>query len=40
MLDELVDVRENTLIKIDYSLLDVLLKDRTTNKNILWGKEK
>ena len=37
MLDELVDVRENTLIKIDYSLLDILLKDRTTKKNILWG---
>lgn len=36
-LDELVDIKENNIISIDYYLLDILLKDRTTGKNILWA---
>jgi len=34
---ELVDANENNLLNIDYYLLDILLKDRTTNKNIIWA---
>ena len=37
MFSELVDVRENGLINIDQELLSILLKDRTTNKNIIWA---
>ena len=35
MFSELVDVRENGLVNIDQELLSILLKDRTTNKNII-----
>lgn len=37
MFSELVDVRENGLVNIDQELLSILLKDRTTNKNIIWA---
>ena len=37
MFSELVDVKENNLINIDNEILSILLKDRTTNKNIIWG---
>lgn len=32
-----VDIKENALLKIDSSLLSILLKDMTTGKNILWA---
>lgn len=32
-----VDIKENALLKIDLSLLSILLKDMTTGKNILWA---
>ena len=32
-----VDLRENYILKIDNKLLSLLLKDRTTNKNLLWA---
>ncbi|MCR4942727.1 MAG: hypothetical protein K5978_08070, partial [Campylobacter sp.] len=32
-----IDIKENDLLKIDCSLLEILLKDKTTNKNILWA---
>ena len=31
------DVKENTILKLSYDLLYVLLQDHTTNKNIIWG---
>lgn len=37
MFEELVDIKENNICQFDYELLDILLKDMTTNKNILWG---
>ena len=37
MFSELVDVKENGLVNIDQELLSILLKDRTTNKNIIWA---
>lgn len=37
MFSELVDVKENNLINIDNEILSILLKDRTTNKNIIWA---
>ena len=37
MFSELVDIKENSLINIDYEILSILLKDRTTNKNIIWA---
>lgn len=37
MFSELVDVKENGLVNIDQELLCILLKDRTTNKNIIWA---
>ena len=37
MFRELVDVKENNILTIDFELLDILLKDRTSGKNILWG---
>lgn len=36
-LEELVDIKENSILSIDYYLLDILLKDRTTGKNIIWA---
>ena len=32
-----VDVKENKIINLDPSILEILLKDRTTKKNIIWG---
>lgn len=37
MFKELVDIKENNIYKFDFELLNILLKDMTTNKNILWG---
>jgi len=37
MFRELIDVKENNLLSVDYELLSILLKDRTTNKNIIWA---
>ena len=34
---DLVDIKENTLINIDNELLEILLKDMTTGKNIFWA---
>ena len=34
---ELIDVKENNILSIDFELLDILLKDRSSGKNILWG---
>lgn len=36
-LSELIDVKENSILSIDYIILDILLKDRTTDKNIIWA---
>lgn len=35
--DEPIDIKENTIFKIDNELLAILLKDNTTNKNIIWA---
>ena len=32
-----IDIKENDLLKIDHSLLEILLKDKTTGKNIIWA---
>ena len=32
-----IDIKENDLFKIDRSLLEILLKDKTTGKNIIWA---
>lgn len=37
MFSELVDVKENNIISIDYEILSILLKDHTTKKNIIWA---
>ena len=37
MLDERVDVKENTIYNLDPEILGILLIDRTTNKNIIWA---
>jgi len=34
---EKIDVKENTILKLDSELLSILLKDQTTNKNIIWA---
>lgn len=34
---ESIDIKENMLLKIDRELLEILLKDKTTNKNIIWA---
>lgn len=39
MFQELVDIKENNIYQFNYDLLNILLKDMTTNKNILWGTE-
>ncbi|MBQ9206456.1 MAG: restriction endonuclease subunit M [Treponema sp.] len=31
------DIKENDLLKIDRSLLEILLQDKTTGKNIIWA---
>lgn len=35
--DENIDVNENSMLNLDYMILDILLKDRTTKKNIIWA---
>ena len=35
--EESIDIKENDLLKIDRSLLEILLKDKTTGKNIIWA---
>lgn len=37
MFSELVDIKENNIINVDYEILSILLKDRTTKKNIIWA---
>lgn len=37
ILDERVDVKENTIFNLDPEILGILLIDRTTNKNIIWA---
>ena len=32
-----VDVKENSILKLDSTLLDILLKDNSSGKNILWA---
>ena len=32
-----IDIKENDLLKIDRSLLEILLKDKTSGKNIIWA---
>lgn len=32
-----IDIKENTLLKIDRELLSILLKDKTSGKNIIWA---
>lgn len=32
-----IDIKENDLLKIDADLLEILLKDMTTGKNIIWA---
>ena len=32
-----IDIKENDLLKIDRSLLEILLKDKTSAKNIIWA---
>ena len=32
-----IDIKENDLLKIDRTLLEILLKDKTTGKNIIWA---
>lgn len=36
-IDEPVDIKENTIYKIDNELLYILLTDQTTKKNIIWA---
>ena len=35
--NEKVDVKENNILSLDPELMEILLKDKTTNKNILWA---
>lgn len=37
VLDEKVDVKENSIYNIDINLLAILLSDKTTGENILWA---
>lgn len=37
MFRELIDVKEDNILSLDYELLNILLKDRTSGKNILWA---
>lgn len=36
-LQERVDIKENFLFELDQELLNILLKDRTSNNNLLWA---
>ena len=35
--EKTIDIKENELLKIDPELLAILLKDKTTGKNIIWA---
>lgn len=37
MMETGIDIKENTLLLLDRQLLQILLKDRTTDKNIIWA---
>lgn len=37
VLQEKADIKENILFDLDKELLNILLKDRTSNKNIIWA---
>ena len=37
MFDELIDVKEEQLLSIDIELLNILLKDNSSNNNIIWA---
>lgn len=37
MFSEKIDVKESNIANIDFELLTILLKDRTTGKNIIWA---
>ena len=37
VLQERVDIKENVLFELDKDLLNILLKDRTSNNNLLWA---
>lgn len=37
VLHERVDIKENILFELDKELLNILLKDRTTNNNLIWA---
>lgn len=37
VLQERVDIKENILFQLDKDLLNILLKDRTSNNNLLWA---
>lgn len=37
VLHERVDIKENILFELDKDLLNILLKDRTSNNNLLWA---
>ena len=37
VLQERVDIKENILFELDEDLLNILLKDRTSNNNLLWA---
>ena len=37
LLEKSIDIKENDLLKIDPELLSILLKDKTTGKNIIWA---
>lgn len=32
-----IDIKENELLRIDTTLLEILLKDMTTGKNLVWA---
>ena len=37
MFNELVDIKENNIFQFDYELMAILLKDNSSNKNIIWA---
>lgn len=37
IINEKIDIKENTIYKLDYNLLSTLLKDHSTNRNIIWA---
>ena len=34
--EERVDIKESTILNLSKEILEILLVDRTTNKNIIW----